>query len=330
MSTENEEQRIAPREETCEEKLIAQLKSVRLTDVGKGKLTLTDRRIEFEARKGLFSPPQLEFSVDLSAISTATVDDSSSTLVLEWLGNDSEYAAARLQLPRGGDAAGLCTALRNMLDLMILDAEEQRKRALYQDFLWRTAYRVWIAVDLTLQMVRNLMNEDWDAVDGLMSSIQETSNALMVEKTVDIAGPIRELIGSIPSRDTVPVFRNALDVLRATGASLNNDLAPAEEWGELALEESSDLNWRDIRYVFLFAIRYGLLSLWRHAGEAEKVQECGAGLAKYVTVIEQEILANGFGGGDLSKDAEEAMVDGAVELCACRLEDALKTKAGIA
>ena len=48
-----------------EEKLLAELKNVRLDNVGKGKLSLTDRRIEFEHRSNLLSPPRLEFSVDL-------------------------------------------------------------------------------------------------------------------------------------------------------------------------------------------------------------------------------------------------------------------------
>ena len=42
-----------------EEKLLAELKNVRLDNVGKGKLSLTDRRIEFEHRNSLLSPPRL-------------------------------------------------------------------------------------------------------------------------------------------------------------------------------------------------------------------------------------------------------------------------------
>ncbi|GAI53296.1 unnamed protein product, partial [marine sediment metagenome] len=73
-----------------EERLLAQLKNVTLENAGKGKLLLTNKRIEFENRSGFFSPPYLEFSVDLSRVSSAEVDEASYILVLQWLNESDE------------------------------------------------------------------------------------------------------------------------------------------------------------------------------------------------------------------------------------------------
>ena len=311
-----------------EERLLAQLKNVTLENVGKGKLLLTNKRIEFENKSGFFSPPHLEFSVDLSRVSSAKVKEPSNSLVLEWLNENSERVVSRLSLPGGDAATNLCQSLHNILKLVGREAELQEQRACYQAFLWKTAYHVWVVVSLLVQIVRELTREDWDAVDASLSEARETANALTVDGAVNISDLVHTLAEAVASRDASLVLRKVTATLKAMGTSLHNELPPAGEWEELSQEDSPGLNWRDIRYIFLFAGRYKLLSLWQQSGENKKIEDSLPRLARFSSILADKIPMESQPGRSSGEDAPSTI--SSVEVAAQNLENSLKMNAGIA
>ncbi|MEE8471071.1 MAG: hypothetical protein V3S51_07060, partial [Dehalococcoidia bacterium] len=80
-----------------EEEPLAYLKKVEWEGIGKGKLSLTEKRIAFEGKGGLFSSSHEEVYVDISMISSAAVDEVSNTLILEWLDEGNKLMAGRLR-----------------------------------------------------------------------------------------------------------------------------------------------------------------------------------------------------------------------------------------
>ncbi len=312
-----------------EEKLLAQLKNVTLENVGKGKLSLTSKRIEFEKKGGLFSSHRLEFSVDLSRVSSAEADDSSNSLVLEWLDENSERGVSRLILPGGDAATNLCQSLYNILKLVRREAELQEQRVCYQAFLWKTAYHVWVAVSLLVQIVRELTHEDWDAVDASLSEARETANALAVDGAMDISDLVHTLAETVASREGSSVLRNVTATLKAIGTSLHNELPIAEEWKELSQEDSPGLNWRDIRYIFLFAGRYKLLSLWQRLQENKKIDDSLPRLARFSSILADKIPMESQPGRS-SEEEDAPSTISSVEAAAQSLENSLKMNAGIA
>ena len=325
MSTDHEET-MADLEE---EKLLAQLKGVRLENVGRGKLSLTNKRIQFENKGGLFSPSHLEFSVDLSRVSSAKFKDSPESLVLEWLNDNNELVVSRLSLPGGDAATNLCQSLRNILKLLRREAELQERRASYQAFLWKIAYHVWVMVGLLVQIVRELTREDWDAVDASLSEARETANALSVEGAMDIAEPVQTLTETVTSRDAPLVLRKVTATLEAIGTSLHKELPPAGEWEDLSLEDLPGLNWRDIRYIFLFAGSYKLLSLWQQLGENKKVEDSLPRLARFSSVLADRIPMESELGRS-SREGEALSITSSIEVAARDLENSLKMNAGTA
>ena len=312
-----------------EERLLAQLKNVTLENVGKGTLSLTNKRIEFENRRGFFSPPHVELSVDLSSVSSARVKDSSNSLVLEWLDESGEPVASKLHLPEGDAATNLCRSLHDTLKSVRREAGLQEQRACYQAFLWKTAYHIWVVVSLLVQIIRELTREDWDAVDASISEASETANALAVDGTMDVSDLVHALADAAASRDASSVLRKVTATLKAMGTSLQQELPPAGEWQGLSQEDSSGLNWRDIRYIFLFAGRYKLLSLWQQLGEHKKVEDSLPRLAKFSSVLADKIPME-CQPGRSSREEEASSTVSSVEAAAQNLENSLKMNAGIA
>jgi len=311
-----------------EEKLLAELKNVRLDNVGKGKLSLTDRRIEFEHRSSLLSPPRLEFSVDLSEVYSARVKDTSNTLVLEWLDENGERVVSTLNLPEGDAATSLCRALTKKLRILRQVAELQERRACYQSFLWKTAYHVWGIVGLLSQIVRDLRDEDWDTVDASINKARETAKVLTLECGIDITDQVHALADTVSTRDTALVLRSVVATIESIGTSLQNDLPPDAEWQELALESQIGLTWLDMRYIFLFAGRRRLLSLWQESGETEKIEDS---LPRLVTLL--SILADRISMGsqlESSVGQDTSSIADSVESAAHNLETWLKINAGTA
>jgi hypothetical protein len=311
-----------------EEKLLVELKNVRLDNVGKGKLSLTDRRIEFEHRSSLLSPPRLEFSVDLSEVYSARVKDTSNTLVLEWLDENGERVVSTLNLPEGDAATSLCRSLTKKLRILRQVAELQERRACYQAFLWKTAYHVWGIVGLLSQIVRDLSNEDWDTVDASINEARETAKVLTLEYGIDITDQVHALADTLSTRDTALVLRSVVATLESIGTSLQNDLPPDAEWHELALESQIGLSWRDMRYIFLFAGRRRLLSLWQESGEIEKINDSLPRLVTLLSILADRISMGSQLESSVGQDASS--IADSVESAAQNLETWLKINAGTA
>ena len=311
-----------------EEKLLAELKNVRLDNVGKGKLSLTDRRIEFEHRSSLLSPPRLEFSVDLSEVYSARVKDTSNTLVLEWLDENGERVVSTLNLPEGAAATSLCRALTKKLRILRQVAELQERRACYQSFLWKTAYHVWGIVGLLSQIVRDLRDEDWDTVDASINKARETAKVLTLECGIDITDQVHALADTVSTRDTALVLRSVVATIESIGTSLQNDLPPDAEWQEFALESQIGLNWLDMRYIFLFAGRRRLLSLWQESGETEKIEDSLPRLVTLLSILADRISMGSQLESSVGQDASS--IADSVESAAQNLETWLKINTGTA
>jgi len=312
-----------------EERLLAQLKNVTWENVGKGKLLLTNKRIEFENRSGFFSPPYLEFSVDLSRVSSAEIDEASYILVLQWLNESDEPVVSKLRLPRGDAANDLCQSLDNVLESLRYEAGLQEQRACYQAFLWKTAYHVWVVAGLLVQIVRELTREDWDAVDASLPEAREAASALAVDGAMDISDLVHTLAEAVASRDAPLVLRKVTATVKAIGTSLHNEPPPAGEWQELPLQDSPGLNWRDIRYIFLFAGRYKLLSLWQQLGENKKIEDSLPRLARFSSILAGEIPLESQP-GRASREGEATSITSSIDVAAQNLENSLKMNAGIA
>ena len=311
-----------------EEKLLAELKNVRLDNVGKGKLSLTDRRIEFEHRSSLLSPPRLEFSVDLSEVYSARVKDTSNTLVLEWLDENGERVVSTLNLPEGDAATSLCRALTKKLRILRQVAELQERRACYQAFLWKTAYHVWYIVGLLSQIVRDLSDEDWDTVDASINEARETAKVLTLECGIDITDQVHALADTVSTRDTALVLRSVVATIESIGTSLQNDLPPDAEWQELALENQIGLTWLDMRYIFLFAGRRRLLSLWQESGETKKIEDSLPRLVTLLSILADRISMGSQLESSVGQDASS--IADSVESAAQNLETWLKINTGTA
>ena len=312
-----------------EESLLALVKNVTLEGVGKGTLSLTSNGVAFESKGGFFSSPHLEFSVALSNISSAEVEQVTNTLALKWPHENGENVVNELHLPRDDAAVNFCQSLASELELLRRKAEQHERRTYYQAFLWKTAYYVWVMTRLLSQTARNLAQENWDSIDTSLSEMRETVHALAAEGVVDISNPIQTLFNAVPSRDAPLVLRKVIAALKAIGTSLDNALLPAEKWGELALENSNELNWRDIRYFFLFSGRYNLLPLWQQLDDTDNINDSLPRLAKLSSILAEKIPEESQP-GILSEDEEASGTTHIADAPAQNLEAILKMKAGIA
>jgi hypothetical protein len=308
-----------------EERVLADLKGVKWERVGKGKLLLTNKRIEFETKGGFFSSPRVAFSVAIVAILSVDFDNASNTLGLKWLDENSERVICRLSLPKGDAAANLCRSLNRALESLRVESEQHARLDRYHAFLWQASYSVWAMAGHLQQIVKELPREGWDAVDNSLSEIRELASTQPVLMSPNVASQIETLAEAVPSRDASLVLREAVASLRVLGISLNNELSPADGWGEMALMESPELNWRDVRYIFLFAAMYGLLAARQEADDTAKIQE----LLPRVAIL-SSIVTGILSPERISPSCEEGDVSSVVEASARDIEDKLKVNAGVA
>jgi hypothetical protein len=262
-------------------------------------------------------------------ISSAAVDEVSNTLILEWLDEGNKLMAGRLRLPKGNAATHLCLSLDELLKSLTLEAEHEERKTRYQSFLWKTAYHVWVLVGLLSQTVQQLAHEDWDAVDASLNQATETVKELTLNGAADISTPIQALVETAPYRDAPSILRKVMAALKTLGTLLNDELALAEDWGELALENSPGLKWRDIRYIFLFAARYKLLPLWQQMGEIDKVEDSLLRLTKFSYILAEEI-SDELQPGDSFEKGPASRIASIMDAAARTLETSLKVNAGIA
>lgn len=308
-----------------DERVLAHLKGVKWERVGKGRLLLTDRRIEFEKKGGLFSSPRVAFSAALNAGLSAEFDNASNTLGLKWLDENNERVICRLNLPKGDATANLCRSLNRALESLRLESEQSARLDRYHAYLWQTSYSVWTIVGRLLQIVKELTREGWDVVDTSLDEIREVSSARPELFSADVVSQIEALAEAVPSRDASLVLRETVASVKALGISLSNELSPAGQWGGLALEESPRLNWRDIRYIFLFAGMYSLLTARQEVDDTIKIQELLPRVARLSSIVTDIVSPERS-----STVSEEDGVSSAVEASAQDIGNALRINAGMA
>jgi hypothetical protein len=311
-----------------EEKLLAHLKNVDLLGIGRGNLSLTEKRIEFQRRGGFLSPPRTEFSIELAAVLSARVRDELNTLILEWLDDAGETVVAQLNLPEIDDATDLCKALTRKLKVLRQVAELQEHRAVYQSFLWKTAHNIWVLAELLSQVIQCLSDEDWDSIEASLNEAKSVADALSANSAIDITHTIDSLTEMVSSRDALTIFRAVVDASRSIGISLDSEFPPMDEWGDMALEDSPGLNWRDIRYIYLFAIRYKLLSWWRLLGEEKNIEESISRLSTLLSILSYKTSMQSRLGG-FSMEAENTASVDSIDSATLNLVTILKVNAGI-
>ena len=307
-----------------EERVLAQLKDVKIEGVGKGRLLLTNRRLEFEKKGGFFSPPHAVFSAVLPSISSAEVDNASNTLLLKWFDESNERHTYRLGMPRGDGALSLCHSLNRALEALRQQAEQSQRRARYEAFLWRTSRAAWTMGVSLVQIAIELMREDWGAVDALLDRTVRTSAQLAEHLSPDLSGEIQSLAEAVATRDAPRVLKCSVSSLRVLGTSLTGEPSSAAEWRGLALENPNGLRWSDIRYVLLFAGMHRLMALWQEASETETLDTCLPRIAKLSSIVSEMV----------SSDSRPATVPqgsdlpSAIEGSARQIETILRSNAG--
>ncbi len=287
LSEEVSPEEESPSEDTPpEDKLIALLNSVKLENAGKGKLSLTESKLEFERRKNLFSSPQTELSIDLVSISSAEVEQQSNTLTIEWRNEIDECITTKLHLPKGDNTTNLCDSLNGIIEQMQLEAQQREQWGFYQEFLWRTAYSIWTLSKILMQIVQDLSQENWDLVDGSLNEAKEIADNLTLECAIDIASPVHSVVEVVPLRDAALAFHKAILAFQAIGISFKDNTIPFREWGEVVTQDFPGLQWQDIGYFYLFAARYYLMSLLQQIGQIDIVEDSLTTLTKLASIIE--------------------------------------------
>ena len=309
-----------------EEELLEQIENVKLEGggKGKGKLRLTNKRIEFENKGGLFSSSHVQFSIELYKITSAKTKNS--TLILEWPDEENKPVVKQLHMPKGVSPSKICQNMNGILKFLRYEIEQTEQRESYQEFLWKAAYHMWGTVDLLLRVVRELSHEDWEAVDASLAEARDKAASLAAEGRIDIMDTVQTLIATSTSRDAPLVLKSVISTLKSIGTSLNNGSNLSGEWGDLPPEDPTGMNWTDLRYVFLFASRYRLLSLWHQLGETKKIKDSQPQLDALLSIladrfpIETQVT-------DTSTDEASGIISPASR-AAHKLEYLLKSKAG--
>jgi len=268
-----------------EERLLAQIKGAYLEGTGRGKLSLTSRRIEFEYRKGLLSPPQVAFSVDLSRVFSAKAKDASNTLTMEWLDEDSASVSGELSLPEGAAAERLVRILNGRLRSLKQEADQREQWALYQSFLWETAYHAWLSARHLGRIVQGLLEQDWDAVETASADAAAFAANLPDGDTSAIEQALQALAKTVSSRDASLVLKEVMTAYGAVAKSLNGQTPPDDRWGEMPSPPSGGLAWPHIRYIFLFSAWHALISAWRQSGETDKIDRFAPRMAPLLTIV---------------------------------------------
>jgi hypothetical protein len=268
-----------------EERLLAQIKGAYLEGTGRGKLSLTSRRIEFEHRKGLLSSPQVAFSVDLSRVFSAKAKHASNTLTLEWVDEAGASVTGELSLPEDAAAARLVRILNSRLRSLKEEADQREQWALYQSFLWETAYHAWLSARQMGRIVQGLLGQDWDAVEAASVDAAASAVNLPDVDTSAIEQALHALAQTVSSRDASLVLKEVMAAYSAMAKSLNSQTPPGDRWGEIPSPPSGGLSWQHIRYIFLFSAWYALISVWRQSGKTDKVDRFAPRMTPLLTIV---------------------------------------------
>ncbi len=320
MTTDND----APVTDLEDEKLIVQIKGAYLEGAGRGKLSLTSRRIEFEHRKGLLSPPQVDLSVDLSHIFSAKARSESSTLTIEWLDDSGASVVSELTLPQGNTTERLHRILTSRLRRLKQEADLREHVALYQSYLWTTAYHAWLTAQFLGRVVKGLIGQDWDAVETASANARDSATSLPGCDASGIDRALQALAETIISRDAPLVLGDVTAAYRAVGASLSSQVPPDDRWIDVSAASSSGLAWPHIRYVFLFSAWQALASTWRQSGDMAQLDALAPGVTPLLTILADAISP------ELQPGAAGTAIDpSSLESAARNLEALLRINAGI-
>jgi len=274
-----------------EERLLAQIKGAYLEGTGKGKLSLTSRRVEFEHRKGLLSPPQVAFSVDLSRVFSAKAKHASNTLTLEWLDEAGASVTGEISLPEGAAAARLIRILNGRLRSLKQESDLREQWALYQSFLWATAYHAWLSARHLGRIVQGLLGQDWDAVEAASADASTSAVNLPDADASGIEQVLHALAKTVSSRDASLVLKDVMAAYDAVGKSLNSQTPPDDRWREMSAPPSGGLAWQHIRYIFLFSAWHALISVWRQSGDTGKIERFAPRVTPLLTIVADGISA---------------------------------------
>jgi hypothetical protein len=258
---------------SSEQDVLALLNNVKLEESGKGRLSLTTEHLRFERKNGLFSAPRLELSVPLASVSASDVDEASYTLALRWSNDSGAPSSCRFCLPKGDAADHLCQALDYLLDIFQHEARLREERARYQSFLRTTGRNTWLLAGLLSRSIFELTRDGWDAVDANLPEATDAAKELAAGAVVDLTGMLKSLGKTAALRDAALVLPEAQEALEALGKALAGDAPRMHQWANAEEQVTIGLNWRDMRYIFLFSVRYNLLPLWERSGEQCKVDD---------------------------------------------------------
>jgi hypothetical protein len=311
------------------ERLLAQIKGAYLEGLGKGRLSLTNKRVEFEHRSGLLSPYVVEFSADLSRIFSAKTGDEPNTLTLEWLDDRGTPVVRELTLPEGDAAQRLSRILSDRLRALREDAALREQDALHRAYLWTAAYHAWLTARLLGRIVEGLMGQDWDTVEATSAETIAAAANLPGSVAAELTRSLDNLAHNVASRDAPLALRDVVAIHSAIGQSLNTEGPPDDRWATTSVTTSGGLVWHHIRYVFLFTAWHCLLSNPQHSGDPAATEEATSRLSRMLTVlasgISSELQPGRSSRGRHSTDGLDA-----IDSAARNLEALLKINAGVA
>ena len=312
-----------------DERLLAQIKGAYLEGLGKGRLSLTNKRVEFERRSGLLSPYVVEFSADLSRIFSAKTGDESNTITIEWLDDRGTPIVRELTLPEGNAAERLSRILSDRLRALREDAALREQEALYQAFLWTAAYHAWLTARLLGRIVEGLLGQDWDAVEATSAETLTAVANLPGSAAAELERGLDDLAHNTASRDAPLALRNVVAIHNAIGQSLNTEVPPDDRWTTASVPTSGGLAWHHIRYVFLFTAWHCLLSNRQQSGDPAATEEVTPRLSRMLTILADGISSELQPGrqprGRHSTDGLDA-----IDSAARNLEALLRINAGVA
>ncbi|UCC61193.1 MAG: hypothetical protein JSV02_05065 [Dehalococcoidia bacterium] len=311
-----------------EEKLLIQEKNVILDGVGKGKLSLTNKRIEFEHRRSFLSTPKIVLSCDLSEVFSAKIKDASNIIIIEALDDNSERAFYQFSFPESDVFTQIYRLLNKELRVRRQLAELQERRSSFQAFLWHIAYQTWMISGIISRTVHALTQEDWDEVDSALHEAKQMSQILSNESSLDISQDINAMSEAISIRNSPLVLQHVVTTTRSLGSLLNGELPFGNEWADLYSEDAPGLNWGDIRYIFLFGSWYNLLSLWQHLGETQKIEDSLPRMATLLSILAHRISGRTHLGIAFHDDEAASSVE-SVESAAHNLDALLKINSGV-
>lgn len=281
-----------PSDGLSEDGPFVQLQKVKLEHTGNGTLSLTKRKLEFHRKRGLFSRPELELSIDLTAIKTANIDYHRNILLIEWNNENNECSIRRLYLPKNSNSVTLFDSLNSILERIKMHTHEQEQKKHYHQALRLITYNIWMLAECLLQIANDLSNENWDNIDISLNEAKALVKKLSSECRLDITSH-SSIIKAVASRNALLVYKNIESLLESIGIVFKNKSIPINTWGEIVSQHRSGIDWHDIGFVYLFAGQYYSLPLLKNVGDTGLIEDSLSRLGSLKSTI-SAILCKDF------------------------------------